>query len=226
MKPYFEEDGITIYHGDCREILPILKLDDVVVISDPPYGINLNRQGSHRRFSNQGVTTAARARGNHPIVGDDGPFDPKHLVDRFENVILWGADHFYPRLPDRGRFLAWDKLNGMESWDSFCDVELAWHSHEGAARIFRMKWKGIACEKLGEDNGYRDHPTQKPKRLMYWCIEQSECSQVATVLDPYMGVGTTLACCRFPRRPAIGIEIEEKYCEIAAKRLSQKVMQF
>lgn len=226
MKPYYEHAGITIYHGDCREVLPSLELDDVVIVSDPPYGIDFNHSGQHGRFSGQGVTTAARARGNHPVYGDDSPFDPSHLWGRFENVLIWGADHYYPRLPDSGRFLAWNKLGDREPWDSFSDVEFAWHSREGASRIFNMKWKGIACEKQGEENGYRDHPTQKPRRLMYWCIEQSGCSQVATVLDPYMGSGTTLTCCRYPARRAIGIEIEEKYCEIAAKRLSQEVLSF
>jgi DNA modification methylase len=212
-------EGVTIIQGDCLQCLPI-QAD--AVVTDPPYGIGFNHSGGHGRFSQVGVTNASRQRGNHPVYGDDTPFDPTPWLS-FDNVILWGADHFYPRLPDRGRWLAFNKLSDMEPWDSFSDVEFAWHSREGAARIFNMKWKGVACEKSGEDNGLRLHPTQKPVRLMVWCLDQAELPEGATVLDPYMGSGTTgVACIRTGRR-FVGIEIDAGHFANANTRLQREL---
>lgn len=202
--------------GDCLEIMPALDPVDAVV-TDPPYGINYNHSGIHR-FASVGVTKAARLRGNPKIAGDGSPFDPAPLLT-FPNVLMFGADHFYPRLPDSGRWLAWNKLGDMEPWDSFSDVEFAWHSGEGAARIFNMKWKGIACDKRGEENGLRVHTTQKPIRLMAWCLEQAGTAPGQIVLDPFMGSGTTGVACAKLGRKFIGIEIEPKYFEIACRRI-------
>jgi len=211
VKPYYEQDGITIYHGDCREVLPTLAPVDLV-LTDPPYGI--------------GYTKGSGGKGKHtrrnfaPVFGDDKPFDPSCLLE-FSNVICWGADHYVQRLPE-GRWLVWDKLDGLASFDSFSDVEIAWHSKKGASRIYRFLWKGI-CQ-AGDKQWGRVHPTQKPVPLMKWCILQA--GQVQTVLDPFMGSGTTLRAAKDLGLKAIGIEIEEKYCEIAAKRLAQQVLEF
>lgn len=209
-----------LYLGDCREILPTLGKVDAVV-SDPPYGINYNHGGG-QRFGSVGVTKAAKARGQPKIVGDDAPFDPAPWL-QFPKVLLWGADHFFPRLPDRGRWLAWNKLGDMEPWDSFSDVEFAWCSVEGAARIFSMKWKGIACEKAGEANGLREHTTQKPIRLMTWCLQQI--GEAETVLDPFMGSGTTGVACLRADRKFIGCEIDPTYFDIACRRIGEAYKQ-
>jgi len=199
----------TLYLGDCADVLPTLGKVDCV-IADPPYGIDYKHSGA-------GTTTAALIRGNPPIIGDTQPFDPAPWIATCSNVILWGADHFYPRLPDSGRFLAWNKLGDMEPWDSFSDVEFAWHSHDKAARIFSMKWKGIACDKVGENNGLRLHTTQKPIRLMRWCIEQA--GNPETILDPFMGSGTTGVAAIQLGRKFIGIELEPSYFDIACERI-------
>lgn len=213
----------TLYLGDCLEIAPTLTGIDAV-ITDPPYGINFNHSGGHGRFSTVGVTKAARVRGNHPIIGDDRPFEPEVWV-QFGNVLMWGADHYYSRLPDSGRWLAWNKLGDMEPWDSFCDVEFAWHSMEGAARVFSCKWKGIACDKVGEANGLRLHPTQKPVRLMAWCLDQAAVSEGSTVLDPYMGSGTTGIACMRTGRKFIGIEKDPKHFATAVERIRREAAQ-
>jgi site-specific DNA-methyltransferase (adenine-specific) len=210
----------TLYLGDCREILADLSAKVDAVITDPPYGIGYQHSGHVRRVASAiGITKAANKRGAPPVHGDDGPFDPTLLL-RFENVIVWGADHFYPRLPDRGRWLAWNKLGDMQPWDTFSDVEFAWHSQEGAARIFSMLWKGLACDKRGEENGLRQHPTQKPIRLMAWCIEEAGVEMGATVLDPFMGAGTTGVAALKIGRKFIGIEIERRYFDIACQRIA------
>ena len=209
----------TLYLGDCREILPALPKVDAV-ISDPPYGINFTHSGKHGcRFRGVGVTKASRLRGNPPIAGDAEPFDPAPWLSVCPNVLLWGADHFYPRLPDKGRFLAWNKLGDMKPWDSFSDVEFAWHSANKAARIFNMKWKGIACDKAGENGGLREHPMQKPIRLMSWSIEQAAVPAGGLILDPYLGSGTTgVAAVRAGYR-FIGIETEPRWLDIAVRRV-------
>jgi site-specific DNA-methyltransferase (adenine-specific) len=210
----------TLYLGDCLEILPTLPKVDAV-ITDPPYGIAY-KHGGGMRGGEIGNTAAANARGSPPIHGDDKPFDPVPWLTFCSNVILWGADHFYPRLPDSGRWLAFDKLNGMEPWDSFSDVEFGWHSKDKAARLFSMKWKGLACDKT-EESGLREHTTQKPIRLMRWCIEQAGEPQI--ILDPFMGSGTTGVACAQLGRKFIGIEIEPKYFDIACRRIEQAYAQ-
>lgn len=211
----------TLILGDCLEILPTLGKVDAVV-TDPPYGIGYAHSGFHD--GSIGKTKAANKRGAPPVVGDDKPFDPSPLLT-FPNVLMWGADHYFPRLPDSGRWLAWNKLGHMEPWDSFSDVEFAWHSGEGAARIFSMLWKGLACDKRGENGGLRDHTTQKPIRLMEWCIQQAKVPDGATILDPYMGSGTTGVACVNLGRKFTGIEIEEKYFSIACRRIEEAYKQ-
>mgnify|MGYP001566311637 CR=1 FL=1 len=214
MTPYYEHGGITIYHGDCREILPSLPKVDLV-LTDPPYGIRHN-------FEGHGGGGAHNRRNLIRLIGDDILFDPRFLLKIGKEQIIFGADHFHSLLPSTGSWIAWDKLDGMESWDTFSDVEFAWHSCQHRARIFRMKWKGIACVKAGENGGRREHPTQKPMALISWCVILS--NSTGTILDPFMGSGTTLRAAKDLGRKAIGIEIEEKYCEIAAKRLAQEVL--
>jgi predicted RNA methylase len=208
-------DKHKLHCADCMDVLPTLTGIDAVV-TDPPYGIDYNHSGVHR-FASVGVSKAARERGNPPIVGDDKPFDPAPLL-MFKNVLMWGADHYRLRLPEIGRFLAFDKLAGMEPWDSFSDVEFAWHSVGKASRIFSMKWKGVACDKAGEDNGLRLHTTQKPIRLMKWCIEETGVAANATILDPFSGSGTTIIAAEMTGRACVAIEIEPRYCDVAVRR--------
>lgn len=203
----------TLHLGDCREILPTLGKVDAVV-TDPPYGIaHVKGAGGGGKHNRRNIS---------PIVGDAEPFDPSALLT-FPNVIMWGADHYCARLPaDKGRWIAWNKLDDMESFDSFSDVEFAWHSKRGASRIFNFKWKGIASVKAGEEVR-RDHPTQKPIGLMVWCVQQAGDGE--TVLDPFMGSGTTgVACARLGRK-FIGIEIEPRYFDIACRRISEAYAQ-
>lgn len=180
MTPYYQDNLITLYHGDSREILP--RLDVQAIVSDPPYGIGYQHGGGGGGKHNR--------RNTQPILGDNEPFDPSWLLI-YDTVLLWGANHYLHKLPD-GRWLVWDKLDGLESYDNFSDVEFAWVNKKGAARIFRYLWKGI-CQ-AGDKKWGRLHPSQKPVPLMAWCLEFVPNNQL--VVDPYMGSGTTLVAAK------------------------------
>lgn len=206
-------EGVTLYLGDCRELQPGLPLT-AAVVSDPPYGISYKRGAGGRG--------GAHSSGNKfcndvPVTGDDKPFDPSPWL-AFPEVILFGADHFSAALP-HGRWLAWNKLGDKEPWDDFSDVEFAWHNKRGASRIFSHLWKGLAQKGAGVK---REHPTQKPVELMEWCIGFVS---APTVLDPFMGSGTTGVAAVKMGRQFIGIEIEPKYFDIACKRIEQATKQ-
>ena len=113
----------------------------------------------------------------------------------------------------------WDKDNGQ---NTFADCELAWTNLPKAVRKFKWRWQGMLQEKGGRDKEHRVHPTQKPLALMRWCL--SLVPDAETVLDPFAGSGTTLVAARLEGRKAIGIEINERYCEAAANRLAQRTL--
>lgn len=202
----------TLYCGDCLEILPHLKGIDAVV-SDPPYGIGYQhgRSGELSKYVNR-----------KPIHGDDHPFDPAPLVELAGDkpILLWGANHYKNRLPDGGVFLCWDKSCGMGPADSFTDAEFAWMNRKNSRCIYRHLWKGVIRE--GEDSSSisaRRHPSQKPVELMRWCLETVRIGLGKTVLDPYMGSGTTGVACVTSGRKFVGIEIDPEYFEIACRRI-------
>lgn len=217
MQPYYEETGITIYHGDCREVLPLLPKADLV-LTDPPYGVDvmLHPANIHVR------TRACVGREYAPIVGNAEEFDPSFLWSVADEFVLWGANHYAHRLPKVGRWLIWDKRCQQQPTRNQADCEMAWASTYGAARICYHVWDGMI--KASERSEPRSHPTQKPLAVMRWCLSFAPNAQ--TILDPFMGSGTTLRAAKDLGRKAIGIEIEEKYCEIAANRLRQEVLSF
>jgi len=208
VKAYYERDGITIYHGDCREMIG--SLDANVVVTDPPYGINAAAGG--RTF---GTSNACSTNEYRPIHGDDRPFDPSPFLG-YLMTILWGANHYAHLLPASPSWLVWDKRDALNP-NPLADCELAWTNVGGPARLFHHRWMGMIRDSERET---RWHPAQKPVALMSWCISMT----AGTILDPFMGSGPVLVAALRSGRRAIGIEIEERYCEIAAKRLQQRAM--
>lgn len=208
----------TLYCGDSHQLLKTGLLAADALISDPPYGINLRIGGS-----NTGKTISPKHR---PIVGDDSPFDPmpwiKHIGVKAP-VLLWGADHYKTRLPDGGRFLAWDKSCGMGAAALFTDAEFAWTNRKNARCIYRQFWLG--CTRSGEgaaSKRKRQHPTEKPLELMMWCLDHARVGVGKTVLDPYMGSGTTALACLRTGRKFIGVELDEGYFDVAVERVQQE----
>lgn len=216
LTPYYEENGITIYHGDCREVLPTLAPVDLL-LTDPPYGIgadkNLRANKQHGR---------AVAPSKDYGVGDWDEVPHRWLIDqsiqKAQWSIVWGGNYF--DLPPARCWLVWDKDNGD---NGYADCELAWTNIDAAVRKIRHRWMGMLQENMGEAKEPRFHPTQKPEAVMAWCLTKAP-DGVRTVLDPWMGSGTTLVAAKRAGLTAIGIEREEKYCEIAAKRLAQGVL--
>jgi site-specific DNA-methyltransferase (adenine-specific) len=204
----------TLYLGDCREILPTLGRVDAVV-TDPPYGI-----GYHARTIGASETRAGRSQyEGEGIIGDDTEFDPTLLL-AFPTCVIWGGNHFADKLPPSSAWWVWDKRGDPAFYGktTFADCEIAWTNCPGPARMYKQIWNGIVRE--GEEaarSGYgRVHPTQKPERLMRWCVERIEAE---TILDPFMGSGTTGVACAKLGRKFIGIEIEERYFDIACRRI-------
>jgi DNA modification methylase len=212
MKPYYEEDGITIYHGDCREV----DFRGDLLLTDPPYGIGAAK---NLRANKQHGAALAPSRDYGAATWDDAPCSDELLTiwrERCNFQIIWGGNYF--RLPPMRGWLVWDKQNGD---NGYADCELAWTSLDTAVRLKRYQWMGMLQEHM-ERKEERMHPTQKPLDIMLWCIQLAP-ETCDKIIDPFMGSGTTLRAAKDLGRRAIGIEIEEKYCEIAAKRLAQKV---
>jgi len=210
VKPYYQDNAVTIYHGDCREILPGLELVDLV-LTDPPYGL---------AWGGTGFTRIKYTNWHEAAEWDKRPSSYLFQIikNRGKECIIWGGNYFAESLGSFVSPLIWDKMTGA---NTFADGELAWTSFKkGTLRIFRHQWCGVF--KDSERGAINFHPTQKPIALMTWCIEQADNPQ--TILDPFMGSGTTLRAAKDLGRKAIGIEIEEKYCEIAARRMAQEVL--
>jgi DNA modification methylase len=207
VTPYYADDFVKIYHGDCREWMP----EADAVVSDPPYGMAWdNRITGGKNGSNPGGRTRLFG---VPITADDEPFDPAPWL-RYREVILFGSNHFAQRLPV-GTTLVWVKKVDTAFGTFLSDAEIAWQ--KGGHGVYCYRDTAYRAEKAGHAQA---HPTQKPVGLMRWCIARTS----GTVLDPFMGSGTTLVAAKSLGRKAIGIEIEERYCEVAAIRCSQEVL--
>jgi site-specific DNA-methyltransferase (adenine-specific) len=206
VKPYYEASGITIFHGDCREILPTITAD--VIVTDPPYGIADIWQGGFG--SGWGK---AREKASLRNSWDGKPADVGCILELGLPSIIWGGNYF--NLPASRGWLVWRKE--VNPTLTLGDAELAWTNLDQVIRVFDHPRSKVTGKLVPE------HPTTKPLPLMLWCLGFL---QSGVVLDPFMGSGTTLVAAKNLGRRAIGIEIEERYCEIAARRLSQEVLNF
>lgn len=212
MTPYYSKDGIVLYCGDNREILPTLGRFDLL-LTDPNYGIGYGGK------KNSVGGSAGRDKAcwkTWETDWDDSPCDTDFIIEmrsKANSQIIWGGNYF--ELPPSQGWLVWDK---MQRDFSLADAELAWTNRDKAIRIFSFS-RGAA---LGE--GPRIHPTQKPVALMRWCLQLVP--DAKTILDPFAGSGTTLLAAKLEGRQCTGVEISEDYCRIAVERLRQGVLNF
>ncbi len=209
MTPYYSHAGITIWHGDCRDVLEqwegshgVKSFD--LLLTDPPYGI----------LADGGSAATRRSGGNKDdgnMAWDVAPSAETlaRLMAVTKTQMIWGGWHLH--LPPTFGYLVWDKqIDGL----NFGECEVCWTPMRFAPRIFRYRAVGV--------DGGKQHPTQKPEALMRWCIDRAGNPQ--TILDPFMGSGSTLVAAKRIGKTATGIEIEEKYCELAARRLQQDAL--
>jgi len=188
----------TLYHADCRDILPMLtgKFDSIV--TDPPSGINFTQR-----------TTGQK------IIGDESRFDISHIVNLGVLFVIWGENYF-DCINSCGRLIWLKRAVDQAKTKSYSDAEIAWTNAINQVKVHRQISDG--CIREGEEHGIvRVHPFQKPISLMKWCLSFLKDSTV--VFDPYMGSGTTGVAAVQMDRKFIGIEIDSKYFDIACKRI-------
>lgn len=207
----------VLYQGDCLEVMPVLGAVDAVV-TDPPYGIGYSRGVGGGGFG--GAKRFTSPLDGRKVIGDDQPFDPQPILNLGVPTILWGANHFADKLPPSPRWLVWDKRRGTGSND-FADCEMAWANVSGPARCLNHMWNGGLRD--SERDSPRVHQTQKAIVVMEWCL--GFVPNAETILDPFMGSGTTLVACAKMGRKGVGIELDPEYFDIACKRVEDAYKQ-
>jgi len=216
MNPYFQDEYVTIYHGDCRELLDEMPRVDLV-LTDPPYGVQLRNNG---RVNNR------RSQRHFDIVGD-------HSQELGQYVIDWAANQEIAVIAFANPMMAWE--GHWRQW-------LVWNKGPAVGgggdrgKCWKQTWELIQVARTPELQGNRDsavlnfyatpqlsaeHVAAKPLALIRYLLAKVN---ARLVLDPFMGSGTTLRAAKDSGVRAIGIEIEERYCEIAARRMAQQVL--
>lgn len=206
-EPYYQDELVTLYHARCEDVLPTLDMFDLL-LTDPPYGIaDVWKGGFGKGWSNTAKADAVERNS----WDDAAPsMDTLNLaIDKCEQAVIWGGNYF-PLPPSRG-WLVWNK---PERNFSLAEAELAWTNRDNVIRV----------GDFNRSDPNRWHPTQKPVRLMHWCLEQFP--KARSVLDPFAGSGTTLRAAVDRGLRVVGIEANEGYCERIVSRLSQQAFDF
>lgn len=192
----YSDDLVTLYHGDCRDmVLPHVDL----LCTDPPYGLGGKLAGG---------TWGAKLSGG--FSWDQEAPDIAALVALGTDAIVWGGNYF--ALPPRRCWLVWRKPDAVAT---MADVDFAWTTFDKPSRCFSWSIAATNKERVA-------HPTQKPLALMSWCLSLAPAA--TTVLDPFAGSGTTLRAAKDRGIQSFGVEREERFCEIIADRCRQEVL--
>ena len=196
LEPYYKDEHVTLYHGDCADILPHLPQVDLV-LTDPPYGIGIASNPVRQKHERKDWDNAPP---DYRLI--------KLVVKAGKQAIIWGGNYF--ALPPSQCFFIWDKQQPEKF--SLAMVEMAWTNIKMPAKMFR---KSVLSYK-------KEHPTEKPVSLMSWCIGKS--NNPLSILDPFAGSGSTLRAAKDMGIKAIGIEREKQYCDVIVKRMKQQVL--
>jgi DNA modification methylase len=214
MTPYYQDDACTIYHGDCREILPTLGRFDLL-LTDPPYGISLANHAKGKERSNR----------DWQICGDDSQEAGEQVLfitSEWPSVVF--ASPMRPWSGKWRQFLAWEKGEHVSGGG---DPATCWKPNWELIQIRNTpetqgRRDGAVLRFQADKEDYKRHPSPKPVSLIRYLI--CKFVGIETIADPFVGSGTTLVAAKLEGRRAVGIELEERYCEIAANRLSQGVL--
>jgi hypothetical protein len=211
-------------------------------LTDPPYGVSIVkglraavggskpvtigsirplRKDTFGGVKNMSGTDGARhmvdATLYHPVIGDDKPFEPVHLFDLADNLIIFGGNYFASKLPDSRCWIVWDKNNT----GNFADAELAWTSFDRSVKLYKFTWNGLLREGSRAIEGKnRMHPTQKLVGLFGQILSDFS-SEGDIIIDPYCGVGTTIIACEQLKRKARAVEIDPGYTAVCLERFHQ-----
>ena len=201
--------------GDCLEVMKNIPDNSIdLVLTDPPYGIGADK----------GVGGGSKRGAVNKFEGEwDKKIPDKKVFDEIfrvsKNQIIFGGNYFVEYLHNSSCWLVWDKRESLPQ-RTFADAELLWTSFKSPVRIYRYKWDGMIQQDM-KNKDYKWHPTLKPVKLIEKILlDYSEEKQ--TILDPFLGSGTTAVACQNLHRNFIGIEISPEYCKIAEERLRQK----
>jgi DNA modification methylase len=198
-RPYYTDEAVTLYRGDNREIAPLLGRFDLL-LTDPPYGLgDRMKTGATSRWRNA----------NDIVAWDQSAPDIAPFIAQADESIIWGGNYF--GLPPSRRWFIWHKPDAMPSMGQ---CEMAWCSADGNTRQLSLSINSFRNE--------RRHPTQKPLKLISWCL--SFFPDAKTIFDPFAGAGTTGEAAKLLGKRAILIERDEEYCEFIAARLSQSIL--
>lgn len=223
MTPYYQDSAITIYHGDCREILPIIR-NGCVSISDPPYNVGYEYEGRSDNLPRSEYLLLLRESLSAPSVIIHYPEDMFAIATAIGEPNECAAWTYNAHTPRKWRMVAWFGVSPdfslvkqpfknirdrriiakLDRGDEGCSLYDWWHEEQV---------KNVSAEKT-------EHPCQIPLSIMQKILGIT----TGDIIDPFMGSGTTLRAAKDMGRKAIGIDIEERYCEIAAKRMAQEVL--
>lgn len=215
MTPYYQDTAVTIYHGDCRDVLPSLADNSAALLhTDPPFGLG-NFVQTTGRIRGRGKGRGVSVKWNDQTPNED-VFAEMRRVSLHR--IIWGANFFNCFEPSGGA-IVWLKGQAMPN---FSKADIASCTHYKKTEIVSIQWTNFTVAQLAES----DHPCERPTALYRWALNYIPPARVGLVLDPFMGSGTTLRAAKDLGRKAIGIDVEERYCEIAAKRMGQESFGF
>lgn len=214
---YYSDDAVKIYNDDFRDVLPSIAAGSIgLILADPPYGVG---------------ETAKAAKGDRSkkaksMLWTGADYDAERWTrDQLDALraagpcVIWGGNHYTDILPVSACWLVWDKENGA---NDFADVEMAWCSHQGAARLFRFRWAGM----LQGDMAHKEprlYPGQKPVPLMRWVLDRFS-KPGDTIFDPCCGSGPVARAGKELGRLVVACDRSEMACELAAKRCRQEVL--
>jgi len=220
---YFHDDDVYIIKGDCREALQCLSSESIgLILTDPPYGMSelsgrrLHAYRNHEKSKGRiGWANMAQPTDYGDTGWNHHPLDPavwKLIQEKSVEQIIWGWNHLQSILGKPASILVWDKKKKNDWVDTFSDCEFAYCSRVMPDRLFRFLWMGALRE---GKRAKRIHPTEKPVELLSWCLSLIPSG---VVMDCFLGSGSTLIASYQAGSKCIGIEIEEKYCELATLR--------